>query len=88
VQVCEDTERPVTVSMGTNVLVGRDPDKLRLELSRVLKGQAKKGTIPPLWDGHAGERIAALAGCGKTSRYRHYFSSATLSKVCLAECSG
>jgi len=56
----ENTERPVTVSMGTNVLVGRDPEKLRSELSRVLAGNAKKGTIPPLWDGHAGERIAAL----------------------------
>jgi len=56
----ENTERPVTVSLGTNVLVGRDPDKLRAELSRVLAGQAKKGTVPPLWDGHAGERIAAL----------------------------
>ena len=56
----ENTERPVTVSLGTNVLVGRDPDKLRAELSRVLAGQAKKGAIPPLWDGHAGERIAAL----------------------------
>ena len=56
----ENTERPVTVSLGTNVLVGRDPGKLRSELSRVLAGQAKKGTIPPLWDGHAGERIAAV----------------------------
>jgi len=56
----ENTERPITVSLGTNVLVGRDPEKLRFELSRVLSGSAKKGTIPPLWDGHAGERIAAL----------------------------
>ena len=56
----ENTERPVTVTLGTNVLVGRDPDKLRSELARVLAGQAKKGTIPPLWDGHAGERIAAV----------------------------
>jgi UDP-N-acetylglucosamine 2-epimerase (non-hydrolysing) len=54
----ENTERPVTVTMGTNVLVGRDPEKLRSELSKVLSGKAKKGTIPPLWDGHAGERIA------------------------------
>jgi UDP-N-acetylglucosamine 2-epimerase (non-hydrolysing) len=60
----ENTERPITVSLGTNVLVGRDPDKLRTELSRILAGQAKKGTVPPLWDGHAGERIAAvLASC-------------------------
>jgi UDP-N-acetylglucosamine 2-epimerase (non-hydrolysing) len=62
----ENTERPVTVSLGTNILVGRDPGKLRSELSRVLAGQAKKGTIPPLWDGHAGDRIAAvIAGLGK-----------------------
>jgi len=63
----DNTERPVTVSLGTNVLVGRDPDKLRSELSRVLAGQAKKGTIPPLWDGHAGERIAALLARGRTT---------------------
>ncbi len=59
----ENTERPVTVSLGTNVLVGRDPEKLRSEVSRILAGKAKTGTVPPLWDGHAGERIAAvLAG--------------------------
>jgi len=56
----ENTERPVTVSLGTNVLIGRDRGKLRSELSLVLAGKAKKGTVPPLWDGHAGERIAAL----------------------------
>lgn len=58
--VRENTERPITVSMGTNVLVGRDPEKLRAELSRVLSGKAKKGTVPPLWDGRAGERIADI----------------------------
>jgi UDP-N-acetylglucosamine 2-epimerase (non-hydrolysing) len=63
----ENTERPVTVSLGTNVLVGRDPDKLRSELSQVLAGKAKKGTVPPLWDGHAGERIAALLA-GETTQ--------------------
>lgn len=56
----ENTERPITVSLGTNVLVGRDPEKLRSELSLILSGKAKKGTVPPLWDGHTGERIAAL----------------------------
>src|SRR5277367_1150926 len=45
----ENTERPVTVSMGTNVLVGRDPAKLRAELACVLAGKGKKGSIPPLW---------------------------------------
>jgi UDP-N-acetylglucosamine 2-epimerase (non-hydrolysing) len=56
----ENTERPITVTQGTNVLVGRDPEKLRTELARILAGKGKKGTVPPLWDGHAGERIAAL----------------------------
>ena len=56
----ENTERPITVSRGTNVLVGRDPEKLRAELALVMAGKQKKGTIPPLWDGHAGERIARV----------------------------
>ena len=53
-----NTERPVTVSMGTNVLVGQDLGLLNSELARILEGKAKRGSIPPLWDGHAGERIA------------------------------
>jgi len=60
--VRENTERPITVSMGTNVLVGRDRAKLRAELSKVLSGNAKRGTVPPLWDGHAGDRIADVLG--------------------------
>src|SRR5438445_574389 len=52
-----NTERPVTVSLGTNVLVGDDGEKLRSEMCNVLGGKAKTGMIPPLWDGHAGERI-------------------------------
>jgi UDP-N-acetylglucosamine 2-epimerase (non-hydrolysing) len=53
-----NTERPITISMGTNVLVGSDPEKLKLEVLKVLEGKAKAGDIPPLWDGRAGERIA------------------------------
>lgn len=56
--VRDNTERPITVSQGTNVLVGRDPGKLRTEVARVLAGNAKTGSVPPLWDGKAGERIA------------------------------
>jgi UDP-N-acetylglucosamine 2-epimerase (non-hydrolysing) len=52
------TERPVTVTLGTNVVVGQERDKLSFELSKIVAGKAKKGTVPPLWDGHAGERIA------------------------------
>src|ERR1700680_2200374 len=53
-----NTERPVTVTMGTNILIGQDLGRLNWELSKILEGNAKKGSIPPLWDGHAGERIA------------------------------
>ena len=53
-----NTERPVTVSMGTNVLIGQDLGLLNSELRRILEGKAKHGSIPELWDGHAGERIA------------------------------
>ena len=52
------TERPVTVSVGSNVLIGEDVVRLKSETARVLGGQGKKGGIPPLWDGHAAERIA------------------------------
>jgi UDP-N-acetylglucosamine 2-epimerase (non-hydrolysing) len=55
-----NTERPLTVSMGTNVLVGQNPELLNSELARILEGKAKEGSIPPLWDGHAGERIAEV----------------------------
>jgi UDP-N-acetylglucosamine 2-epimerase (non-hydrolysing) len=58
--VRSNTERPVTVTMGTNVLVGQDRDKLISELENVLNGNAKRGSVPPMWDGHAGERIAEI----------------------------
>lgn len=56
--VRENTERPVTVTVGTNILVGRDMELLKAEVAKILAGKAKKGGIPPLWDGRAGERIA------------------------------
>jgi UDP-N-acetylglucosamine 2-epimerase (non-hydrolysing) len=58
--VRENTERPVTVSMGTNILVGRDARRLISEFGRVLDRPGKQGDIPPLWDGHAAERIAGV----------------------------
>jgi UDP-N-acetylglucosamine 2-epimerase (non-hydrolysing) len=54
-----NTERPITIEMGTNTLVGNDTVKLRVEVEKVLNGQGKKGAVPPLWDGHASERIAS-----------------------------
>jgi UDP-N-acetylglucosamine 2-epimerase (non-hydrolysing) len=53
-----NTERPVTVTLGTNVLVGDDLEKLRREARAAVEGRGKRGSVPPLWDGHAGERIA------------------------------
>ena len=54
------TERPVTVAVGSNVLVGEDLARLNEETARVLRGHGKQGRIPPLWDGHAAERIADI----------------------------
>jgi UDP-N-acetylglucosamine 2-epimerase (non-hydrolysing) len=56
--VRENTDRPVTVRLGTNTVVGSDPARLSSLVSDVLSGRGKRGTIPPMWDGKAGERIA------------------------------
>ena len=56
-----NTERPVTVSVGSNILVGHDMDRLLAEARRVLDGKAKPGQIPALWDGRAASRIAERA---------------------------
>jgi UDP-N-acetylglucosamine 2-epimerase (non-hydrolysing) len=58
--VRENTERPVTITSGTNVLVGRNMDQLTTELQKILNGNKKQCSVPPLWDGHAGERIAEI----------------------------
>lgn len=52
-----NTERPVTVSQGTNRLVGSDPAKIRDGFETVLSGDQPEAVQPPLWDGHAAERI-------------------------------
>jgi UDP-N-acetylglucosamine 2-epimerase (non-hydrolysing) len=49
-----NTERPVTVSMGSNRLTS--PDRLRSDIDQVLRNGARRGTVPPLWDGRAAER--------------------------------
>ncbi|HEX9598335.1 MAG TPA: UDP-N-acetylglucosamine 2-epimerase (non-hydrolyzing) [Gaiellaceae bacterium] len=52
----QNTERPITIELGTNTLLGLEPERLR-ELPTLL-AEPKHGQIPPLWDGHAGERAA------------------------------
>ena len=56
----ENTERPITVSDGTNVLVGHNWDLLRQEFDRALSNHKAVRRIPNLWDGHAAERIVEV----------------------------
>ena len=54
----ENTERPITIEMGTNRLVGSDPERIRGEALASVRGPRPVAARPPLWDGKAGERIA------------------------------
>jgi UDP-N-acetylglucosamine 2-epimerase (non-hydrolysing) len=54
----ENTERPITVEQGTNVVVGRKRAIIRRCVDEILAGGGKRGRVPELWDGHASERIA------------------------------
>ncbi len=56
----ESTERPVTVTSGTNVLVGTDPRRIMREVERVLAVAVPQAPVPERWDGKAGERVAML----------------------------
>jgi UDP-N-acetylglucosamine 2-epimerase (non-hydrolysing) len=56
--VRSNTERPVTVDIGTNTLVGDDPSLIEKYVTEILDGKYKKGAPIPGWDGHAAERIA------------------------------
>ena len=56
----DNTERPETVSEGTNELIGTDPAALAPALERLFAGKWKSGTIPELWDGKTGERIVTI----------------------------
>lgn len=55
----ENTERPITVTAGTNSVVGTDPQLIRSAFEEVLTTGGKAGRVPELWDGKAAERIAA-----------------------------
>ena len=53
------TERPETVTMGTNELIGTDPAAIPPAMARLMDGKWKTGAVPPLWDGSTGERIVS-----------------------------
>ncbi|HYL83518.1 MAG TPA: UDP-N-acetylglucosamine 2-epimerase [Candidatus Angelobacter sp.] len=56
----ENRERRVTISQGTNLLVGTDPAKIVSAARGMLAGKSKAGRIPPMWDGHAAKRIVEI----------------------------
>lgn len=57
----DTTERPITVELGTNFLMkDLNPATVKAQMEKILNGETKQGTIPPLWDGHAAERIADI----------------------------
>ncbi|HQB13255.1 MAG TPA: UDP-N-acetylglucosamine 2-epimerase (non-hydrolyzing) [Syntrophales bacterium] len=56
----ENTERPITVEMGTNRLVGSEPERIMRAYREVVGGEMMSGGPPPLWDGQAAQRIAAV----------------------------
>ena len=56
----ENTERPVTVDLGTNTVTGRDLDKVNIVVNEILENRYKLGEIPQLWDGKTGGRIVDI----------------------------
>jgi UDP-N-acetylglucosamine 2-epimerase (non-hydrolysing) len=59
-----NTERPVTITHGTNIMVGPDKEKILTAFRRVMSGDWKPAGPPELWDGHAAERIVAVLAKG------------------------
>lgn len=53
----DNTERPITVTEGTNTIVGTDPQRIMATVEDILSTGGKRGRVPELWDGHAAERI-------------------------------
>jgi UDP-N-acetylglucosamine 2-epimerase (non-hydrolysing) len=56
----DNTERPVTISEGTNILVGTEPDEILAAARGILAGRTKRGCVPRLWDGRAAARIVEV----------------------------
>lgn len=55
-----NTERPITAEIGTNVVVSCDKEKILEGVRKILNNESQKGRIPDLWDGHTAERIAKI----------------------------
>jgi UDP-N-acetylglucosamine 2-epimerase (non-hydrolysing) len=57
ITVRDNTERPSTIEIGTNQLIGTDLEKVEKTAIEILNGNKKNGSIPEFWDGHASDRI-------------------------------
>ncbi len=60
VTIRDNTERPITVEEGSNVLAGTDPERIIAEVRKILRGEGKQGRRPHLWDGNAAQRIVEI----------------------------
>jgi len=60
ITVRENTERPITITLGTNQLIGKEYHKIPELIKNIINGKKIKRTVPPLWDGKASERIAEV----------------------------
>ena len=56
----DNTERPETITIGTNELIGTDPKAVKPAMKKLFSGQWKKGNIPELWDGNTSNRIVEI----------------------------
>ena len=68
ITIRENTERPVTVEEGSNVLAGTDPVVIVAEARKVLRGEGKHGRRPHLWDGNAAVRIVGILAASLSSK--------------------
>jgi UDP-N-acetylglucosamine 2-epimerase (non-hydrolysing) len=75
----DNTERPETVTEGTNELIGTKPEAVKPALQKLMKGNWKKGKIPEKWDGKASERIVSsirkLAGNGGLKSHQAFIDA-------------
>jgi UDP-N-acetylglucosamine 2-epimerase (non-hydrolysing) len=68
-----ETDRPETVTDGTNTLVGQDPNVILRAVDQILDGHGKQGRIPPLWDGCAAQRIIEILLAWRTEQFQPSF---------------
>lgn len=67
----ENTERPVTIRKGTNIIVGTNQDRIIAESRNILTGLGKRSHVPELWDGKAAERIVTILASHLERRFEN-----------------